>query len=214
VNDTTTATWASSNTAVATVNNSTSKGLTTAVGGGTASISATVTGFTYTYDHTLQECFEHSKTLSASSTCDVRVPNHLQVISDTTAFIGACPSVVLRQIKMKVVDVNNQVVALVSIKENFVSISTNTCGNGQPQPSACANTDNANSEFTDIITINSCKTPGGSCGYNLTDEWQWCPSGLPAVDIGKLVDVVHANAITVNGVTTPNKIAAGTNIFP
>jgi hypothetical protein len=59
------------------------------VGGGTASISATVTGFTYTYDHTLQECFEHSKTLSASSTCDVMMPKYV-VLNSSTSIQGLC----------------------------------------------------------------------------------------------------------------------------
>jgi hypothetical protein len=135
------------------------------------------------------------------------------VISDVSGLVVNCPSIIGRQIKMKVVDVNNFVVGLVPIKENYLSVSQNSCGNGQPQPSSCANTNSENSEFTDSITVN-CNSVGGSCGYNITYEWQWCPPGKAAANLGRFVETVHANAITVNGVTTPSKIPAGTNIYP
>jgi IPT/TIG domain-containing protein len=138
-------------------------------------------------------------------------PDHLQVVKDNSFFI-CNGSVVVRQITLAVVDQNEAVVGTTPVSESFRSLTQNTCGNGSPQPTACANTDNALSQFTDTITINSCNTPGGSCGYNLTDDWQWC-AGLQQT-MGTLTDTVHANQVTVNGVASPSQIPAGTDIRP
>jgi hypothetical protein len=142
VNDTTTATWASSNTPVATVNNSTSKGLTTAAAGGTASISATVTGFTYTYDHTLQECFEHSKTLSASSTCDVQIPTSLSVVSAAVISMSyaGCPETdygIDIAVTYQVLDQNRAAIqnAAMEPQEELLNEVVNGQSFGNPQPS-------------------------------------------------------------------------------
>lgn len=66
---TTVASWTSNNTAVATVNNSTSKGLVTGVAGGTANITATYTDATHTWQVTY--CLNSSATYSNSGTCNV-----------------------------------------------------------------------------------------------------------------------------------------------
>lgn len=208
--------WGSSNTAVCTVGNSPQSGLVTAVlgsGGGSATITATFTDSTYRWSVVEHICNENVVTKSASGTAIVRVPHHLQVVSDISGAVPACPNIIVRQIKFTVVDSSNSIVGPAPVNERFISISQNTCNNGQPLPSPCANTDNAMSEFTDTLTVN-CNSVGGSCGYDITYEWQWCPPGGTAVDIGRLVETVHADQITVNGVTTPNKIPGGTNVFP
>jgi hypothetical protein len=207
--------WSSSNTNVATVAVGGTVATVTGRSAGSVSISAQ---FPPMVIYTGQICSTTGQPTcpqaspAPASSGNVRLPHHLQVISDDNGVVYQCQTIVGRQIKMKVVDISNQVVGLVPVRENFVSITTNTCGNGQPLPTQCGDTDNANSEFTDNITVN-CNNVGGSCGYNLTDEWQWCPLGSLPVNIGRLVDTVHANAITVNGVTTPNRIASGTNIY-
>lgn len=143
----------------------------------------------------------------------VQVPNHLQVVSDINGPLSGCTNIIGRLITFRVVDPNSNTVGIVPVKESFSNLSSNSCGNGSPQPSPCANTDNAQSEFTDTITVN-CNSVGGSCGYTLTDQWQWCPTGQSAVALGTLNETVHADQITVNGVATPNSIASGTNIYP
>jgi hypothetical protein len=115
---------------------------------------------------------------------------------------------------MKVVDSNGSVVPSAPVKENFVSITQNSCGNGQPQPSVCWPVD-VNGQFTDTMTINCGGVNGPDhCGYDLTDHWEWCPGGISPQNVGTLYDTTHKDAITTNGVTTPNKISSGTIIYP
>ena len=138
-------------------------------------------------------------------------PDHLQVVNDNSGLI-CNGSIVVRQITLAVVDQNGGVVGTTPVSESFRSLTQNTCGNGSPQPSTCATTNNSLSQFNDTITISSCNTPGGSCGYNITDDWQWCAGLLQTM--GTLTDIVHANQVTVDGVASPNQIPAGTAIRP
>jgi hypothetical protein len=94
VNVTSWSTWSSTNTPVATVNNTTQKGLATAVAGGTAQIRATYTDC-YQYTSLKDEGCTCVSNLTAtpSSTCDVQVPTSLRVVSVTTiptGSVGGC----------------------------------------------------------------------------------------------------------------------------
>jgi hypothetical protein len=155
-------------------------------------------------------------------TFTVQVPHHLQVVDDETGGLPGCPTVVGRQLTLQVVEQNGTPInGQPAVQENFLSISPNSCGNGQPIPSACSASE-AGATFVDTISVNTCAAAGTSCGYNITDEWQWCPSGTAPTNAGKLTDTVHANQVTVNGVASPDpagsanvkKIPAGTPIFP
>ena len=152
---------------------------------------------------------------SNSKTFCVRVPHHLVVVSDPPNLgVPNCAigTPVARSITFRVVDSNGNSVGAVQVKENFVSVSFNTCradGMG-PEPSPCQTTDTS-ARFTDNISVN-CNIVNGSCGYNTTDQWQWCPSGGQAVTFATLTDVVHANQITVNG--NANGFPSGTIIRP
>lgn len=43
-----------------------------------------------------------------------------------------------------------------------------------------------------LITIDTVRSDHLRCyGYNLTDHWQWCPSGSQPINLGTLIDVVH-----------------------
>jgi len=148
-------------------------------------------------------------------TFTVRVPDHLLVISDTgqSLVLGNCAqgAPIVRQITFQVVDSGGNAVGVVPVKENFTSLSNNSCGNGQPQPDGCSNTDGSSSNFTDTISVR-CNTTNGSCGYTITDQWQWCPSGGASVTLATLNETVHVDQITVNGNTAG--FAAGTAIRP
>jgi hypothetical protein len=155
-----------------------------------------------------------SQPIADAGTKVVGPPDHLRVVVDTNGPLQACPTVVGRKITFQVVDNLENPETYVPVQENFVYQTTNTCGNGQPIPSSCAPTDSGG-RFTDNITIN-CGGANGPphCGYNLTDHWEWCPSGKPATNVGTLYDVTDIDAITVNSVTTPNKMPPPPDIYP
>jgi hypothetical protein len=137
----------------------------------------------------------------------ILIPDHLLVVSDTgntqsipNCFSGA-PKV--RFITFRVVDSGGNQVGAVTLQENFTSLSTNTClANGAgPDPDSCAYNDSGGSDSTDNISVR-CNLVNGSCGYDITDKWQWCPSGGTVKTLATLTETVHANQITVNGNTT------------
>ncbi len=143
-------------------------------------------------------------------------PDHMVVVSDTGGNVASCTTTVGRQMRFRVVDSDGVAVGLIPVREVFNSITMNTCGNGQPAASGCANTDNAQSEFTDSITVN-CNSVGGSCGYDINWTWQWCGPSNSFTSVGTLNGTVHNDAVTVNGKTMPpfsNQHPAGTVINP
>jgi hypothetical protein len=188
----------------------TTRGQVDGVAAGNAGIQAAYSGYNYYWNG--YSCLNSPVNGQGSATmnmCDSGVPDHLQVEADTNGTRPNCPTVVSRQINFYVLDYAGTILYYTPSSEHFVSVSHNTCGNGQPLPSSCQ-TDF--SLIVDTITVN-CNTVGGSCGYAITDDWQWCPSGSAAVILGTLNETVHSNQITVDGVSTPNKIPAGTNIY-
>jgi hypothetical protein len=136
----------------------------------------------------------------------IRVPHHLVVVSDsgnTQALSCQSGAPKVRFLTLKVVDSSGNEVGAVTLQENFTSLSTNTCradGAG-PSPDSCSYNPPGGSTFTDNITVN-CNTVNGSCGYSITDQWQWCPSGGSPVTLATLTETVHADQITVNGNTS------------
>ncbi len=133
-------------------------------------------------------------------------PDHMKVVSDTSGQLANCTSTIGRSITFKVVDTNGRNTGSTPMQELFTSLSSNSCrsdGAG-PSPDSCYPTD-SRGQFTDNITVN-CNSVGGSCGYTITDKWQWCPAGQTPTTVGTLTETVHNDAITVNGVTTPSKL--------
>jgi len=133
----------------------------------------------------------------------------LKVVNDVSGpYNPNCSTTIKREITFQVVDAapNHRKAGTVPVKENFVQVSSNSCNNGSPEASPCANTDSGtNGRFTDQISIRACRT--GSCGYTITDEWKWCPSSKPSVTLATLTETVHNDYITVNSVTTPNQLS-------
>ncbi|MEW6737707.1 MAG: IPT/TIG domain-containing protein [Acidobacteriota bacterium] len=144
----------------------------------------------------------------------VVVPHHLKVIKDQHGIVDRCPEVTARRLTLRVVSAVNNIVGTVPVKEQYSTLTTNTCGNGQPLPAVCENTDRLGT-FFDFITTN-CPKPGMplSCGYDIKYQWQWCPSGRSPVNIGFFDERVRANETTVNGYTKPATIPDNTDIFP
>jgi len=203
--------WSSDNTAVATINSS---GLATAQGEGSTNIVARWTSYVRHLTGYPAYCITDTIFPGASAFCQVNpAPHHLVVVSDGWSGIDNCPQTIIRSLQLKVVDVNGNNVGRVPVREVFLNISQNSCGNGQPQASGCADTDTNDGQFTDFVSVN-CNNVGGNCGYTVTWQWQWCPPGRSAVPLGTLGGVVHSDQITINGYATPNSIPPNTAIFP
>src|SRR5579872_4312759 len=121
------ATWSSSNTSVATMGG-TYPYQCNAVGGGTSTIKASFQD--YDYAGYCPSCTQKLVTKNGNNGTNVNVPDHLQVVSDINGPLSNCTSIIGRQITFKVVGSNNLVVGVaVPVKENFTSLSQNSCGN-------------------------------------------------------------------------------------
>jgi hypothetical protein len=145
----------------------------------------------------------------------IRVPNHLLLVADVSGGLASCPNIIGRRLDLQVVDNMNRNVGLVSVREEYTQITQNSCGNGQPSPTGCGDTDTTTSNFTDFVTVNcNAGRRNPSCGYDIQNQWQWCRLDGSYTPLGTLNQVVHADAITTNGVTTPSTIPAGTQINP
>jgi hypothetical protein len=155
-------------------------------------------------------------TLSINSdTYHVRVPDRLKLITDINtiptddSFLHCIRDHLLnpylRQLLFEVEDLNGNRVGMVSMKEVFSNTTTNSCRSDglDPNPTPCTyvSYDPYNGRYIDSITVN-CNTVGGSCGYSLTDQWQWCPPGGTDKTLTTLTDTVHHDGITVNGNST------------
>jgi len=87
----------------------------------------------------------------------------------------------------------------VVVEERFDSVTTNTCGNGQPQASSCAPTDNS-ATFIDSISP-GCGSANGpaNCGYDINWKWYWCGNGQT---LASLTAQVRRDSVTLNGRST------------
>jgi hypothetical protein len=148
-------------------------------------------------------------------------PHHVKVLIDNEGFPQACPTtgIYFRQMEMQVVDPNgNPLVGTSSnpsIQEAFSNLSSNSCGNGSPIPSACAPTD-PNSEFLDTMSVakSLCGfgiVQGSGCGYTLTSTWSVC-GGSGSNAIWTSPRTTQSNQIVVNGKSTQWPV--GTPLFP
>jgi hypothetical protein len=217
--------WSSDSSVATIVNGSSYYGgnaeITTGSTGGNANISITCDWSQDTYmwdpDSRMYVCGWASPTGSASAKLTVLPPDHLVVLNDVTGTRSGCSGTVIdRKITFAVVDQpGNQVTNLPPVQEQapWPSITGNTCpSHALPTQAPCVGA--ANGSFVDEIA-NDCSSADSSCGYTLTDEWQWCPGpGNFPVNIGKLNDVVDGNQVTVNGSVSPQQIPIGTPIYP
>ncbi len=182
------ASWSSSNTAAATVDNSSRKGLVTGISAGSASITATYADNTYTYNSTTQTCPPTSISRSGSRTVNVQVPTSLSIVAgtDSTTSEASCTTSgglagcgVTRTFEYQVNDQSGQPikVANMAVGDVICNTSTNqlnlqfyktTCGGttgscwGTAGP--CGVFTDANGQFTETIPVcaPACK-PSGTC---------------------------------------------------
>jgi hypothetical protein len=149
---------------------------------------------------------------TGSEPAEVRNPDHLRVVSDTTEVFctGGGPTSLRRVITYQVVDQYNNPISLpLSIGERFFALNDHTCGAGAPTPSSCRVF--SNGQFTDTLFA-GCTPVGGSCGYDVLNQIVQCRSLAVPKPIASLNEQVHANQITVNGNST--NFSPGTYIYP
>jgi hypothetical protein len=145
-----------------------------------------------------------------------QVPHQLVVVADTgNVPFANCPYVISRQVTYKLQDSENKDIRqAVNVKESFSGQTTNSCQNGQPNPSACAPTTastNQYYQFTDGIAITgncasqtalqNCRR-NGSCGYEHTQNWNTCSINNGTNDgniqLAAIMGITHCNEIRLN----------------
>jgi hypothetical protein len=183
--------WTTDNSNVAGVSGIGSDADVTAINSGTATVTAQwdVYSYTSTYNFELGTyvCEESSEQAAPNTPVQVApAPDHLIVLADQQGFTtqtptGTCATqYFIRQIKFQVVskDPNPMAVGNVPVEEQFASVTTNTCGNGQPQASGCAPTvtdGTATGTFIESVSP-GCGSANGpaNCGYDINWAWYWC----------------------------------------
>lgn len=150
---------------------------------------------------------------SNAVTFTVTGPHHMIVESDITGLCSGCLTTVLRSVTYQVVDQDGLGVGQIGIGESAV-LGANSCNNGGTHLSLCgsASTD-AQGQFTDDWSINTDNVPSASCGFTITDEWEWC-RGTTTSNIGNLSGYIHADHISINGSISPSQMPQGTVINP
>lgn len=148
---------------------------------------------------------------SNSKTFSVQVPDRLRVVDDTGNFaLQNCPSVKGRLITYQVADSSSSHSAIaqaIYVEEALDSLTTNTCGNGQPNASSCEPA-NDSGQFTDGISVNptcasnalsNCSS-NPSCGYEYTQRWSTCyPEAV--IELTSVPGITHCNEIKINNST-------------
>jgi len=219
-----TGSWNSSNPSVASV----SGGQVTCIGAGQTTITATWTSYTSVPTQCGGSGFNPgpvggccgSATFfrSASATAEgVATPHHVRVLVDQAGFPADCPDSGLwvRQIKVQVVDINNNDITSGSVKESYSNLSANTCNNGTPSPSPCEPLDTGG-QFLDSMGVsgnlcNSGIARNSGCGFTLTSTWSMC-NGTVQNNIWKSTRETRSNTVKVNGQV--NAFPPGTQLFP
>jgi hypothetical protein len=165
------------------------------------------------------ECYERPIDVLADALCEVlAAPAKVKVVVDQGGFPAACPStgIYIRQMQVQVVDSTNaDVTTSFSVKETFANLSTNTCGNGNPQPSGCAPADTGG-KFLDSMAVsgNLCGsgiTQSSGCGFTVDSTWSIC-SGTAQNAIWKSSRETRSNIVKVNGQSSSYN--AGTILTP
>jgi len=195
------------NTGVATANNGTGE-----LYGASAGSTEVDGDYQYVYwDNDGMDCYQHYDNGSNNAPVNVHnPPHHVQVVADNTEVwcLGGATSL-RRVITYQVVDqYNTPITSQVSIGERFFSLNDHTCGAGAPNPSSCHVF--INGQFTDTLFA-GCTPTGGTCGYDVLNQFVYCPSLAVSRPIANLNEVVHADQITVNGNSTTLQ---GTFIYP
>ena len=194
--------WTTANTNIATVN---SVGTFTGVSVGTTT--TTAVGY-LTGRIGWPACPLRQQTATGSDTV-IGPPDHLVVVADQQGASANCPStgVQLRQMQMRVVDVNGKTVpnSPSVVEAQNPSQPANSCGTGSPVAAGCAPTA-SDATFIDNMTVsqnlcNSGVNRSSGCGFTVTSTWSACAtSGSNTLWVSPRT--TKSNLVTVDGNST------------
>ena len=148
---------------------------------------------------------------SDEATYTVAPPDHLVSQTDvwgptTQTLTGTCATAYfMRQVLFQIVtsdQTGDLFCGYVNIKENYNSVTTNTCPTGQPQAdSTCAQTNHGPGQFIETMTP-GCGSANGpaNCGYDINWTWYWCGDNTHSqTALATLTATVHRDDITFCG---------------
>ena len=208
-NVTSTATWTSSNTSVATFD-TTTMGLLRAHAAGTAKMTATYDGYTYQWDPMAGEC--DATPNSSSYTCPISVndsgcPDHLVVLGDKDNPIHCSSglSCAQRLVTYGVVDANNIGVSGVTVLEDIFSTTSSTCS-PPLLPTEAPPSYRPDGTFTDGLLVRCPNNLPADCGFTLSASWLFVTPSSPPFSAAPILgtlnnEVVHSPYTTVLGYT-------------
>jgi hypothetical protein len=182
---------------------------------GSTVITATISHPYYTRGGTLKYpyCNFNTKPQNINSNVTVYPPTHLHIISDSNGYLTRCPVtyVMNRDITLQVQDQYYHPVGGAPVQENFIAISSNTCGGNPPGATKCFATDSTGT-FVDTQTVGICNVPFHGCGWTLTDEWQWCPAYGTVTNLANMSpEFTHDDQLQMKGLLSP--VPAGSSNF-
>lgn len=147
----------------------------------------------------------------------VDYPDEMAVVNDNggQALCTGCTTTIKRLVTYQVKTFSGATAGVISTQED-PTVSGWNCtvpSSANLEYSKCPTPTDQNGEFTDTWTMGSDGFSPAGCGTNITDHWQWCDIS-PAKTFATLSGYIHTNQIEINGVVSPNKMAAGTVIKP
>ncbi|HET6217593.1 MAG TPA: Ig-like domain-containing protein [Acidobacteriaceae bacterium] len=149
---------------------------------------------------------------SAPSALTVDGPYHMVVQSDVTGLCSGCKTTPMRTVTYQVQNFSGTPANQTWMGEN-ISVTGWSCTQSNPgfKSAPCSNNFNTNAAgiFSDQWSLGADGYTPTGCGDNVTDHWQWCAHSS-AQTLGTLTGYGHTNAVSINGVVSPNGMTPGT----
>ena len=150
---------------------------------------------------------------SSPASLTVDGPYQMVVQSDVTGPCSGCATTVQRNITYQIRNFSGENAGTTSICETPTYSGWNCSQAQNIQYAQCSAPESTNGTgvFTDDWSLNSDGYTPAGCGLNVLDHWDWAAHS-PVQDLGTLTGYLHTNAVSIDGVVSPNKIPAGTVI--
>jgi hypothetical protein len=139
-------------------------------------------------------------------------PYHMVVQSDVTGLCSGCKTTPMRTVTYQVQNFSGTPANQTWMGEN-ISVTGWSCTQSNPgfKSAPCSSNFNTNAAgiFSDQWSLGADGYTPTGCGDNVTDHWQWCAHNS-AQTLGTLTGYGHTNAVSINGIVSPNGMAPGT----
>jgi hypothetical protein len=150
---------------------------------------------------------------SGAAALTVDGPYQMVVQSDVTGKCSGCKTTVERDTAYQITDFSGENAGATSVCET-VTYTGWTCTQAQNvkyRQCTAPYTTPGTGVLTDSWSLNSDGYTPAGCGLNVLDHWDWAAHD-PVQVLGTLTGYLHTNAVSINGVVSPNQIPAGTVI--